>query len=354
MNGRKKATLRDIASRTGYSVNTVSVALRSGKKVRPDTRNRILEVARELDYLPNALARSLARKSSGTVGLLISNLQNPILTLSAEHVEQQLEAQGYQTLLRSTNGDLDRERRAVESLRELQVEGILVYPADHRQIGHLTALRRAGLPVIFLAGPPDPAIDLVAIDDHASCLAITGPLIGLGLRRIGLLDVSLAHGAYGKLTGFLAAHEEAGITVDPRLVYCPIDRNRASVGYRRAARLLQADPPPTAVVCASDVLAIGLLSWCRDNGISVPDRLSVAGLDNIEASAHLAVPLSTVRYSVEEISQTAVSRLVGQMRAEGHLPDPAHIMIPPELIVRRSTRPPGGGDDFATNSNRKT
>ena len=154
MNGKRSVTLRDIAEKTGFSINTVSVALRGGQKIPQATRQLILGAASELNYLPNALARSLARKSSGTIGLLIANLQNPILTLCAEHIEQQLEARGYQTLLHSTNADLERERQAVDSLRQLQVEGLLIYPSDHRELDALVALRRTGLPIVTLAGAP--------------------------------------------------------------------------------------------------------------------------------------------------------------------------------------------------------
>ena len=303
----------------------------------------------ELNYLPNALARSLASSSSGAIGLLIANLQNPILTLCAEHIEQRLEARGYQTLLRSTNADLKRERLAVNSLRQLQVEGLLIYPSDHRELEELAALRRTGLPIVALAGAPGGPLDLVAMDDHASTEALATYLIAAGHRRIGLLDISPTHGNFRKVAGFLAAHTKAGIPVDPRLVYCPIDSNRPEVGYNRAERFMQIDPRPTAVVCASDMLAIGMMSWCQHHGIDVPGQLSIAGVDDIGISTYLAAPLTTARYSVEETSKQAVDRLFELMAARDVLPEPISIMVQPELIVRQSTRAIGpGGASAAT------
>ena len=339
MTGRNKVTLKDIATKTGFSVNTVSVALRGGKKIPEATRQLIRDAARELDYLPNALARSLARKNSGTVGLILSNLQNPILTYCAERIERHLERHGYQMILRSTDGNLEREKRSIDSLRQLQVEGVLIYPSNHRDVEHLVALRRSGLPIVMLAGPTDMPVDLVASDDHASAEAIVSYLIATGHRRIGLLDVCHVYGNFDKILGFRAAHEKAGLEVDSRLVYCPVEKNSAEVGYRRAERFMRDGQPPTAIVCTSDVLAVGMQSWCFDNGVTVPGELSIAGFDDIPISAHLPVPLTTVRYSVEEVSRRAVQRLIELMSSTAGLPAPTCAMVAPEVIVRKSTRP---------------
>jgi LacI family transcriptional regulator len=343
MTVRRRTTLKDIAAETGYSINTVSVALRGGKKVPEATRAVIVEAARALNYLPNALARSLVSKSSRTVGLLINQLQNPILTLCAEHVERELDSRGYQTVLRSTNGDLEREMRALDSLREHQVEGVLIYPTDDRHLGHLIALRRAAFPVVMLSGAPNPEVDVVANDDRQMTFSVTSHLLSLGHRRIGLLDVGHSHGNFRKIAGFLDAHAAAGVIADPRLVYCPQETNRADVGYARAERFMRLDPPPTAVVCATDLLAGGMLRWCLNNGIDVPGDFSLAGHDDIDISAHLAVPLTTVRYSVEEVSRQAVARLVALIESKDGLPVPTARLIAPELVLRQSTRPPSAG-----------
>ncbi|MGV8988496.1 MAG: LacI family DNA-binding transcriptional regulator [Cypionkella sp.] len=337
---QRRATLKDIADKTGFSINTVSVALRGGKKIPEKTSAIILEAARALNYLPNALARSLARNSSRTIGLIISNLQNPILTLSARHIESEMEPHGFQTVLRATNGSPEQEKRALDSLREHQVEGILIYPTHHLNIDHLIALRRANFPIVLLAGAPNPQIDLVAVDDYASSLKLTSHLLGLGHRRIGLLDIGRAHGNFRKLGGYIAAHEAFGAEFDPRLVYCPVDSNSADSGFRRSQRLIKVAPKPTAVIGTSDLLAIGIMSWCRINGLNVPDDLSVAGFDDIESSAHLAVPLTTMRYSAKEIAVQAVARLVALMNAGDKLPEPKTTLIQPDLMIRSSTTTP--------------
>src|ERR1700687_525395 len=117
MKQRGRPRLKDIAGMTGFSINTVSVALRGGDKVPRATRKIILAAARELNYLPNALARSLASNNSRMVGVILSYLLNPTLTLCAQMIERQLEAHGYRMMLVATDGDQEREKTAIDSLR---------------------------------------------------------------------------------------------------------------------------------------------------------------------------------------------------------------------------------------------
>jgi LacI family transcriptional regulator len=333
--------LKDIAERTGFSVNTVSVALRGGGKVPPTTRRVILAAAEELNYLPNALARSLARKRSRTVGVILSNLLNPILTLCAQLIERQLERRGYRMMLVSSDGNVEREKLAVDSLCEHQVEGILIYPANQLQLDHITALRRAGFPVVILSGGPSNLVDLVSSDDRAGTFKLTSHLLDLGHRRIGFVDVSQAGGNVRKLAGYREAHEMAGLTFDSGLVLSPQDKNTPACGYRSAGHfLLDGKPSVTAIITSSDPIAIGVLHWCRENGIAVPDAVSVAGFDDIETAAYLDVPLTTVSYSAQGISEHSVARILSLVETESELPEPITVLIEPNVVLRKSTSLP--------------
>src|SRR4051794_40037749 len=178
-----RTRLKDIAEKTGYSINTVSVALRGGSRVPPETREIIVTAARELNYLPNALARSLASKNSRTVGIVLNNLINPTLTMSAELIAHQLEDRGYRAVLVASNGDLDREKRALNSLREHQVEGIMIYPTRQMSVDHVISLRANGFPALLLAGMPHPDIDMVSVNDRVGAYKLMKFLLSLGHRR---------------------------------------------------------------------------------------------------------------------------------------------------------------------------
>lgn len=333
-----RVRLKDIAERTGFSINTVSVALRGGEKVPRTTRKVILAAAEELNYLPNALARSLARKRSRTIGLILSNLLNPTLTLCAQMIERQLEQHGYRMMLVSSEGNLEREKLAIDSLREHQVEGILMYPANQLQLEHVASLRSAGFPIVTLSGGSNDRIDLVSIDDRAGTFKLASHLLELGHRRIGFIDVSHSFGNLRKLAGFRQAFEAAGVPFHPELVLSPNDRNTPACGYRSAGYFFESGAPKvTAIVTSSDPIAIGVMRWCRENAISVPGSISIAGFDDIETGGYLDVPLTTVGYSTHAVSQHAVTRMMSLLEANGDLGSPVSIQIEPNLVVRDST-----------------
>ena len=334
-----RTRLKDIAEKTGYSINTVSVALRGGKRVPPETREIIVAAARELNYLPNALARSLANKSSRMVGIVLNNLMNPILTVSAELITAQLEDRGYQAVIVASHGDLEREKRALISLREHQVAGAMIYPTRQLSVDHIVAMRRSNFPVVLLAGIPRSDVDMICVNDHVGAHKLTKHLLALGHRRIAFVDIGPSQGNFRKFGGYAAAHEQMGLEVDRRLVYCPAGSNTVESGYRAAARVMVNEGPPTAVLASTDMAAIGVMSWCRDHGIRVPEDMSIAGFDDVEISAFLDVPLTTVCYSAQRLAQNAVARLTVLMEAGAELPPPKPRRSSPTLSSVPQPRP---------------
>jgi DNA-binding LacI/PurR family transcriptional regulator len=338
---RPRIRLKDIAEKTGYSINTVSVALRGGGRVPPETRARIVETARELNYLPNALARSLAKRKSGTIGIVINNFLNPTLTACAEHISKLLEDRGYRAVIVATHNDVEREKRAVDSLRAYQVDGILIYPARQQHVGHIATLRGAGFPIIMLAGIPNTDIDLVCVDDHLGAFKLTQHLLQLGHRRIALVDIGYAQGNFGKFNGYRAAHLAAGFEVDLGLVSSPAGAQPLDCGYRATAELMAREQRPTAIIGCTDMIAMGVISSLREREVAIPDEVAVAGFDDIELAGSYGVQLTTVGYSIPQIGRQAVERMIGLLGERGALPRASVQMIEPELFVRGSTRQAG-------------
>ena len=140
MKGSKaRARLKDIAEATGFSANTVSLALRGSLRLPEETRDRILKTAEQLNYRPNKIARSLVHNASRTIGLIMTNIMNPTLTLAARTIERELTKAGYVMMFAASDSSVENERRAVELFISYQVDGILVYPANHREYHHLVA-----------------------------------------------------------------------------------------------------------------------------------------------------------------------------------------------------------------------
>jgi LacI family transcriptional regulator len=329
------ARLKDIALATGFSANTVSLALRESKRLPKETRDLILAAARQLNYLPNHVAKSLVSRETKTVGLILTDIMNPTLTLAARSIERELSARGYSLMLAASDNVLDKEVAALDVFRSRQVDGILIYPTTHRQLDRIRPLRDAGYPIVLLVADPDAGIDVVGIDDRRGAYKAVRHLIGLGHRDIAILDAARALGNREKYDGYASALSEAGIGLDQHLVIDPRG-HRATEGYGALGELMGRRKMPTAIFASNDSLAIGALRWCRDNGVGVPDDLALVGYDDIEASAYIEIPLTTVHYAADVVSDLAVKRLLALITAPDHLPEPEVTLIEPELVVRAS------------------
>ena len=333
--GKPIVRLKDIADRTGFSVNTVSLALRDSPRIPEATRLTIREAADALNYLPNQIAKSLVCRETKTIGLVLTDITNPILTQAAQAIEMALSEKGYSTLFATSNNDAAEEIKVLEMFRSRQVDGMLIYPRSHRKLDHIRRLREARYPVVLLVGDPDSGIDAVCIDERLGAYKATRHLIEAGHTRIGIIDGSRRRGNHEKRDGFMAALDEAGIAYDEALSVDPMGFSVAS-GHAAMEQLF-ANGRPTAIFAATDSLAIGAQRWALTHGLRVPEDVAIVGFDNIEFAANAAVPISSVDYPIGEVSQQAVARLLELIAAGDTLPEPRVTQLPPDLIVREST-----------------
>jgi len=335
--GKSIVRLKDIADRTGFSTNTVSLALRGSPRIPQQTREIIQRAAAELNYLPNAIAKSLVSRETKTIGLVITDITNPALTQTAQAIEIALAERGYGTLFATSNNTLAEEIRAIDMFRSRQVDGMLIYPTSHRQLDHIRPLRRANHPVVLLVGDPDSGIDAVSVDDRRGAYKATQHLIEIGHKRIGIIDTANPLGNLEKREGYEQALTEAGIDVDPALSVDPQGHSTAR-GFFAMEALMSGSKPPSAVFAANGSLAIGALRWCAKNGRAVPRNVAIIGFDNIEYAEYAATPLSTVNYAVDVVTRMAVDRLMRLIAAGDQLPEPRVTLIDPDLVIRDSTQ----------------
>jgi len=338
--GRAVVRLKDIADRTGFSTNTVSLALRDSPRIPERTRNAIRAAAVELNYLPNQIAKSLVSRETRTIGLVLTDIMNPILTETAQALETALARLGYGILFATSNNNLDEETRVLDMFRSRQVDGMLIYPASHRELDHIRPLRAANYPVVLLVADPDSGIDTVSVDDRSGARSATAHLIAEGHTRIGIVESGTRRGNPEKLQGYQKALEDAGLPFDPGLHAVP-PASTAIEGHAAMEKLAPRKTGCTALFCANDALAMGAMSWCRHHGIAVPGDLAIIGYDNIVYSAFTAPPLSTINYAAQTLADKAVARLMTLIAAGDDLPEPEITLIDPELVVRGSTRAQG-------------
>ncbi|WP_137150895.1 LacI family DNA-binding transcriptional regulator [Devosia sp. FKR38] len=334
--GKAIVRLKDIADRTGFSVNTVSLALRQSPRIPAETAQLIREAAEALNYLPNHVAKSLVSRETKTIGLVLTDITNPTLTHVAQAIELALAERGYSTLFATSNNDEAEEKRVIEMFRSRQVDGMLIYPRSHRELDHIRRLRKANYPVVLLVADPDAGIDAVCVDERRGAYRAVRHLIDLGHRRIGIIDGAHRLGNREKQDGYRQALDEAGIAFDPAWLVDPAGHSVVS-GYQAMDQLMAAPKRATAVFAANDTLAIGALRWTQKQGLRVPQDVAIIGFDNIEFAEHAATPLSSINYAVAEVTALAVDRLLSLIAASDQLPEPCISLIDPDLIVREST-----------------
>lgn len=333
--GRTIVRLKDIADRTGFSVNTVSLALRDSPRIPAETRATIRQAADALNYLPNQVAKSLVSRETRTIGLVLTSITNPILTRVAQAVELRLAEEGYSTLFAASNGDHAQEKKALEMFRSRQVDGMLIYPRNHRELEHIRRVRQAGYPIVLLVGDPDAGIDTVCMDQRHGGWSATRHLIERGHRRIGLIDGGAGRGNLEKRDGYRRALLEAGMAPDEMLEISP--REHSVIGGYDAMAELMARGRISAVIGATDSLALGAMRWTLENGLSIPRDMAIVGFDNIEFGAHATPPLTSVDYAVEQVTDLAVARLLRLIGAGDPQPEPEVTLIAPELVLRESS-----------------
>ena len=334
--GRPVVRLKDIADRTGFSVNTVSLALRGSPRIPAETTRLIQEAARSLNYMPNHVAKSLVSRETKTIGLVLTDITNPALTQVAQSIELALAERGYSTLFATSNNDLEEEKRVIAMFQSRQVDGMLIYPRSHRELDHIRLLRHSNYPVVLLVGDPDAGVDAVSVDERRGAYRAVRHLIDMGHRRIGIIDSSNPLGNREKREGFMSALAEAGIDHNP--AYSSDPQGHSVIrGYWAMDRLMRLSDRPSAVFAANDSLAIGALRWTQKNNLRVPDDVAIVGFDNIEFAEHAATPLTSVNYEIKLVTDLAVARLLELIATSGPLPAPSVTLIDPELVVREST-----------------
>lgn len=329
-----RVNIEDVARACGVSVATVSRALRGLPNVSPATRKRVMKVATDLGYRPDPNAARLAAGKTATVALCVTAIPIWYTGQVAAGAEAVLTMGGYDLILMVV-ADWETRKRTLgdPSTLSKRVDGVLlvdVIPtADEEE-----ALDRVGLPWV-LVGARSAAAPSVVVDNRDGAARAARHLIELGHRRIGLISGGRATFENTTPTerrvGFIDALAEAGIRFDPR--YERVGNFSSLGGYEATLPLLGLDPRPTALFALSDEMAMGAIRAAVDQGLSVPDDLSVVGFDDHDLA--FAFGLTTVRQHVSELGSEGARRLLDRMA--GRPTKPECTVIPTELVIRDST-----------------
>ncbi|MGC4808690.1 LacI family DNA-binding transcriptional regulator [Micromonospora sp. DT233] len=332
------ANIKEVARHAGVSLGTVSNVLNRPDTVAPATRQRVLDAITTLGYVRNDSARQLRAGHSRTVAIVVLDVANPFFTDVVRGAEQVIEAADAMLVVCNSGEDGARERRHLELLEEQRVRGVLITPVGHGPQPNLDKLVDRGIPVVLVdrgAGKTNRCS--VAVDDVLGGRLAMDHLLDQGHHRVAYVGgpPALAQVA-DRHAGAAAALADRGGDAELRVA---VTGSLTVAAGRRAAQELLESPArrrPTAVFCANDLIALGVLQELTARGLRVPDDVAVVGYDDIEFAGAAAVPLSSVRQPRDQLGRTAAQLLLEEAEA-GAVHRHRHVVFQPELVVRRSS-----------------
>jgi LacI family transcriptional regulator len=332
-------TIAEIARSAGVSAMTVSRVLNGRPDVAPATRERIERMVAEHGYARNRAASALRQGRSGVIDLLVEALDSAYQLEIIRGVEEQLESTGYRMAVSATHGQSQRERQWVAKVVDGSTDGAILVLADGHA-AHLETLRRRGIPFVVVdhRGELGPDVPSVGATNFAGGRMATEYLLSLGHRRIATISGTPVLGcSQERVSGYRAALEAAGVTLDPDL--CRVGNFHYEAGYRETCALLDLPEPPTAIFAGNDMQAVGALNALRARGLSCPDDVSIVGFDDVEIAALISPALTTVRQPLAEMGTFAATMLLRLIVEE--VLGTNRVELSTELIVRDSCAPPG-------------
>ena len=331
--------LKDVADVLGVSEATVSLALNQRPGVNAETRKRVLETARQLGYTPNHIARGLAMNKTHTLGLIVTDIENPFFGTLTKHIDEAARELGYGLVFSVSNNDIDEEESILATFVGKRLDGIIIIPSVYHRRNKDTfeRMNESSLPYVFATSYyPGLEADCVMTDLAKGSYELTKYLLDQGYRKIGFLSTAdkVTPPTRLRLSGYYKALEHAGLPrTSRRIIEC--HRPDYFSGYD-AVTALDVAELPEAIIAINDILALGAQHALLERGLRIPEDISVAGYDDVIFSSLSEIPLTTVKQDIPHIAKTAVEMLVERVE---HVNTPIRsVRIKPELVVRSSTR----------------
>lgn len=326
-------TLKDVARHAGVSVPTAARALGGYGHVSPATRDRVLRAARALDYQANAIARSMIKGRTHTLGVIVSDNANPFFAAVVRGIEDVVLARGYTIMLCNTDEDPAKEAAYIAMIRQKRADGVIISPSRGAS-KLLRALSASGVPVVQVdRRVRGLAADAVLCDNRAGVAAAVAHLVRLGHRRIGMIGgPRQVYTGRERLAAFRAALRRAGLPAVERWILEGTFKEDS--GYELAGYFLRDRRRPTALFVANNLMTIGALLRLKEAGVRIPQEMAVVGFDDMDWAPILTPPLTAVAQPSYDLGRTAGTLLLERLETGGGRP--RTVVLPPRLVVRES------------------
>ncbi len=331
--------LKRLAKELGLAVSTVSRALRDSYEISAETKERVFELARKLNYQPNPYASSLRKHKSRTIAVVIPEIANNFFALAINGIESIAQEKGYHVLIYLTHEQYEKEVAITRHLQSGRVDGILVsLSGETTNYDHLVDLKQKGIPIVFFDRIAESINSpKVITNDYESGYKAAEHLIQSGCRRIAYLSISNNLSISNKrMQGYLEALEDHRIKHDPKLaIQCSIHDNEEN--YKTVIALLKRKNRPDAIFASVERLAIASYHACEELNLSIPGDIRIISFSNLETAALLNPSLTTITQPAFEIGKEAASILFKILEKKSMTFSEERIILNSKLIVRKST-----------------
>jgi LacI family transcriptional regulator len=327
------ATIQEVAKRAGVSSITVSRVINGNAPVHPKTEKRVQDAIRELNYIPNRIARGLKSRKTATIALLVPDITNAFWTTVARGVEDAAEAAGYSVFLCNTDEEAAKEERYIHTILSQQVDGLLIGPTADSALG-LQRLEARGLPFVLLDRTVEGVdADVVRADSEDGAYRMTAHLLSTGYSRVVWIGGPQATSTgRDRLAGYKRALQQAGVPVEPGFIY--EGAYRTETGYESTHRVLRQEPRPEAIFAGNHLIMTGVLQALAEALVRVPGEIAVCSFDDIPGLNSFSPFLTAVVQPAYAIGELGARRLIEHMR--GDRTETADVILPTHLEIRTS------------------
>ena len=328
-----KYTIGDIADQLGVSRATVSRALNGAPGVGPELRKKILEFAGKLGYKPNTLAQSLSKGNVKIIGLIFGDVRNPFYAELTFYIQMALNKYGYTVMIFNSEYSAQQEQGFIEMARQFCLAGLILFTAqtDKDNLPEQTE----ELPIVLVNRSLDMAqCDSVTMDNFKAGYIATMHLIELGHRRIGFVrGQAISSASVQRFEGYRQALKNWSIPLNEEDIMK--GDLKMPTGYEMARSFFRREERPTGLIVANDMMSLGILDWCNENGVKIPEELSIVSFDNIDFSRIHGIELTTVSQHVREMGEKAAELMIRRIREPQA--EYKRIILEPTLIIRNTT-----------------
>jgi LacI family transcriptional regulator len=349
----RSVTVADVAREAKVSKATAARVLGGYGVFSDKVHESVMAAAKALDYRPNELARSMTTGKSGIIGVVVGDIENPFFSSAVRGISDAARAAGLNVILANSGEQIEAEKAAVRVLMGKRVDGLIVTPAESRDIAHLRDIHRSGRPLALLdRALPDLDVDTVTVDDRAAAMRATRMLTDAGHRNLAYVTAvdSALHEYSGleqiytssvreRIEGFLVTCREAGIDAPERFIH--LGATSPEDTRAMADRLWSRPERPTAILASDSLIALEIFRVVRHKGLRIPEDLSLITFHNADWTSVTSPPVTVIDQPVYALGRTVAELLIGRLKGGKQAPE--RVIIPTSIIERGSVGPPPSG-----------